>query len=321
MSYLSYWAFGRSLIFSFFVLGFLPLQAKHSQSPLLVYVHETIYSAQKERLEKLCPFPVILKAFPGADLLGKIILERDTPKADIVLGLGGEQAFHKDIEALASRLPKSLLSRLSLPFAWDSTQFLPISYAYLAFLYHEDRVQPDQENLHKFLRSLPVKSLVMADPRTSIVGRGGLSWISPQDYKLLHEKVRTYPKGWSGAFALFKIQKTSVMLGYTTSVLYHHEKGQRSVQAALFEKTHHPVQVMTAFILQKKHPHPKAIEFLEVLLSTDIQERSTPQYSYPVIDVDIPKEYEDLRPRNAFVLKEFSEERLKAWMKAGYARR
>ncbi len=289
------------------------------EKPLVVYVHESIYILQQDLLTQQCDFPLILKSFSGADLLAKALLEKGNGRADVIVGLEGEQALQQRILDIAVDLPKDLLSKISLPFSWECKRFIPLSYAYLTFLYNREKVMPDLDNLEDFLKTLPDKSIVIPDPRTSMVGRGALAWIPAQDDGLLHKKVLTYPKGWSGSVAILNGGKAAVMLGYTTSALFHRKNGQTSIDAALFKGTPHPVQVMTAFLLKKKKIHPKAEVFLRVLLSKEVQKTAFEQYSYPVIEVDIPREFEDLRPPKAFVLEEFTDERLQSWMRAGYA--
>ena len=314
-----------SLFFYTFLFAALFLEtdlyAKSSLAParpLVIYVHEIIYSAEKERLEKNCEFPFMLKPFSGAGLLSRILIEGNKSKADVVLGLEGEQAFNQKVALLAKPLPRFLFDKLSLPFKWDKNRFLPLSYAYLAFLSKGKILTAVPNNKRDFLNSLPSKSLVMPDPRTSMVGRGGLSWIEEEGYETLHKKVLTYPKGWSGACALFQRGRVPVMLSYTTSVLYHHSQKDYEVNALIFQETPHPVQVMTAFMLKKKKEHPHAVEFLTILLSPEMQKGAQERYSYPVTSIDIPPEYEALRPPKAFLLRPLSPESLKAWVRAGY---
>ncbi|NCP62036.1 MAG: thiamine ABC transporter substrate-binding protein [Alphaproteobacteria bacterium] len=297
------------------------LKADAPEKPLVVYIHETLYVTQKEALVKHCSFPLILKPFSGSDLVGKILLEGKHLKADVVVGLEGERMNDPRIASLAESLPPALFQKLTLPFSWKNKNFLPLSYAYLAFLYEEEALQPAQETLGDFLKSLPPKSLVVPDPRTSMVGRGALSWVAPSDYEMLHEKTLTYPKGWSGAFSLFNRGRAKVMLSYTTSILYHQANGQPFVRWASFKKTAHPLQVMTAFVSRKISPHPRAILFLEVLLSKAAQQGVIDNYAYPVIKISLPETYEKCRPQDAFLLEggEIKEaENLRKWMAAGY---
>lgn len=310
-----------SLILLSFSVRAIPLKTQHSQEPLVVYIHETLYVTQKDTLEKQCDFPFVLKPFSGGDLVGKILLEGERLKADVVVGIEGERMNDPAMASLAKPLPRTLFEKLSLPFAWKNKQFLPLSYAYLAFLYEAGRLQPVRETLAEFLKSLPPKSLVVPDPRTSMVGRGALSWVMPSDYTMLHKKTLTYPKGWSGAFALFNKGRAKVMLSYSTSVIYHHGNKQPFVRWVSFKKTPHPLQVMTAFVNAKKALHPKAFVFLETLLSKSSQQGVIDNYAYPVIDIPIPDAYEKCRPQESFLLEGGAAkeaDNLKQWMSAGY---
>lgn len=316
----SFAAFIILLLVSFAAMA-TPHKPPLSQRPLVVYIHETLYVTQKEILEKQCGFPLILKPFSGGDLIGKVLLEGSNLKADVVVGIEGERLNDPSIEPLTEVIPEKFFQKLSLPFSWKSKKFLPLSYAYLAFLYEAGRLQPATENLTDFLKSLPSKSLVVPDPRTSMVGRGALSWVNFSDYDVLHKKTLTYPKGWSGAFALFNKGRAKVMLSYSTSVIYHLENNQPFIRWACFKKTPHPLQVMTAFVSAKKSLHPKAFLFLETLLSKAAQQGVVDNYAYPVIEMPIPDAYEKCRPKEAFLLEGGAEkeaENLRQWMATGY---
>ncbi|HBN22172.1 MAG TPA: hypothetical protein DD412_02930 [Holosporales bacterium] len=313
-------AFFLSLLISFSVVA-APNKIDSSQKPLVVYIHETLYVTQKETLEKQCDFPFVLKPFSGSDLIGKILLEDEHLKADVVVGVEGERMNDPSIASLAEPLPEILFQKLSLPFSWKNKKFLPLSYAYLAFLYEAGQLQPATETLRRFLKSLPARSLAVPDPRTSMVGRGALSWVAPSDYEILHEKTLTYPKGWSGAFALFNKGRAKAMLSYTTSIIYHHKNEQPFIRWASFKKTPHPLQVMTAFVNAKKTLHPKAVLFLEILLSKPAQQGVIDNYAYPVIAISIPETYEKCRPKEAFLLEGGAAkeaENLRQWMAIGY---
>ncbi len=75
------------VLLCFFMLLVTISATNHSVKPLVIYIHETIYSAQKEYLTKLCDFPILLKPFSGADLLTKALLEGKESKADVIWGL------------------------------------------------------------------------------------------------------------------------------------------------------------------------------------------------------------------------------------------
>lgn len=284
--------------------------------PLVVYIHETLYVTQKEILAESCDFPIIFKSFSGADLVAKLTLERSRTKADIVLGLEGEQSSNPMIQGIAAEIPPEVQRLVQVPFVWDGSHFLPVSYGYLGFLYDAQKVAPNLENLSQFLRSLPPKSIVMPDPRTSMVGRGALVWLDFEGCNPLSQKVLTYPKGWSGTAAFFQRGRASVMLGYTLCI-----PKSPSQNVALFNKGGHPLQVMVAVLIDKKNPHKKVVEFLRTALSAPVQQKVIEAFSYPVIALDLPEFFEKGRPKKAFVLhgdREKDARLLRAWMQEGY---
>lgn len=292
--------------------------------PLIVYVHDSFYQCMKELLHTYQEAPVIYRPLSGQHLVWA--LKRGEQggaalKADVILGLEAEKIHESTIREISAPLDEDLYQDLQLPFEWRYKTILPLTYAYYAFLTHTPNAQ-SYRTLPEFLEAQPDQSLIVADPRTSMVGRALLTWLAPDSLPLLHQKVRTYPSGWSGCFALFNQQHGQTMLGYSTSVLYYRHNNQKSIDWLPLTQAPHPISVQGAIKIKKAKPHPKLHSYLKFLLSTAIQSNLMKKnYSYPVTPVTISPEAEACRPASGFLLEPnpiAMQQLIQAWLQAGY---
>ena len=74
----------------------------------------------------------------AATLLNKVILEGNTSKADIVLGLDMnlfDLAEKSDL--FTTHNINNLNKQMNLPLNWESNKFVPYNYGYFSFVYNE----------------------------------------------------------------------------------------------------------------------------------------------------------------------------------------
>ena len=78
----------------------------------------------------------------AATLLNKVILEGDTTKADIVLGLDMNLFDLAEQSGLFSSYNiDDINNSLNLPLNWESTKFVPYNYGYFSFVYNEANLE------------------------------------------------------------------------------------------------------------------------------------------------------------------------------------
>ena len=318
-----------------FLCSFLTHAQNTSSRPLIVYVHDSFYYCMKDILDAYQEAPVVYKPLSGHHLVWA--LKRGGQggaalKADIILGLETEKIYESAIQEISAPLDEDLYHDLHLPFEWRYKTILPVTYAYYAFLTHTPNAQSYQ-TLSEFLEAQPDQSLIVADPRTSMVGRALLTWLAPDLLPLLHQKVRTYPSGWSGCFALFnqqqgqtmhqKTMQGPTMLGYSTSILYYRDKNMKEIHWISLAKAPHPITVQGAIKIKKTKSHPKIQSYLKFLLSPKVQSKLMARnYSYPVTSITVTPEAEACRPALGFLLESnppAMQHLIQAWFKAGYS--
>ena len=78
----------------------------------------------------------------AATLLNKVILEGDTTKADIVLGLDMNLFDLAEQSGLFSSYNiDDINNSINLPLNWESTKFVPYNYGYFSFVYNEANLE------------------------------------------------------------------------------------------------------------------------------------------------------------------------------------
>jgi thiamine transport system substrate-binding protein len=215
----------------------------------------------------------------SGQVLSRVILEKDDPQADIIIGL--------DNNLLAKALAEDVLSVYKpentdlIPdhLAFDkSFHAVPFDYGYFAINYDSGALDNPPQSLEDLTKPEYKDSLILMDPRTSSPGLGFLLWtISVYgdafgDYwKRLMPSVLTITDGWDSGYGLYTAGEAPMVLSYTTSPPYHVEyEGTDRYKALLFENGNY-MQIEAMGIL-KDAPHRKAAElFIEYMLTDNFQ--------------------------------------------------
>jgi len=182
----------------------------------------------KERFEAVCGCEVAyVSAEDAGSLVGRLRLEGDTTKADVVLGLDMNLAAEaKALNLFAkSEVPTE---GLSLPVAWSDDVFVPFDWGYLAFVYDSNKLKTPPQSLKELVDNPNGPTVVIEDPRTSAPGLGLLLWMrqvygdrAGEAWQKLKPRIVTVAKGWSEAYGLFLKGEADMVLSYSTSPAYH----------------------------------------------------------------------------------------------------
>jgi thiamine transport system substrate-binding protein len=253
-----------------------------ADSPVLtIYTYDSFVSdwgpgpQVEAAFEQTCGCDVqFVGAGDGAALLARLRLEGPTTEADIVLGL--------DTNLIAAARDTGLFAEhgvaatgLTLPIAWEDSQFLPYDWGYFGFVHNVD------------LESAPTSfvelaasdaRIVIQDPRSSTPGLGLLMWVKAaygdragEIWEGLADNIVTVTPGWSEAYGLFLEGEADMVLSYTTSPAYHLIAEQdASRTAALFSEGHY-MQIEVAGMVQNSDQPELARDFLEFMLSAEFQ--------------------------------------------------
>ncbi|WP_112661619.1 thiamine ABC transporter substrate binding subunit [Microvirga flavescens] len=201
----------------------------------------------KERFEAICNCEVNwVTAEDAGSLVGKLRLEGQSTKADVVLGLDMNQAAEaKSLKLFAPH--DTQVSGLSLPIQWQDDTFVPYDWGYYAFVYNADKLPNPPKSLKELVENPNGPKVMLQDPRTSAPGLGLLLWMrkvygdkADDAWAQLKPRIVTFTKGWSEAYGLFLKGEADMVMSYTTSPAYHETVEKKTnYKAASFSEGHY----------------------------------------------------------------------------------
>jgi thiamine transport system substrate-binding protein len=234
----------------------------------------------------------IVSAGDAGQVLARAILEKDSPRADVLIGL--------DNNLLARALDAGVLQpykpagaeRLPADAVFDPTFHLtPYDYGYFSFVVDTQKLSDPPRSLEDLTDPRFRKKILLEDPRTSSPGLGFLLWTIAAygdrylDYwQRLAPNILTIAEGWDAAYGMFTAGEAPLVLSYTTSPAYHveFEKTTR-YQAALFADGHY-AQVEGLGITRGARHAELARRFVDFALTEAFQkEIPLTNWMYPVV--------------------------------------
>jgi thiamine transport system substrate-binding protein len=218
-----------------------------------------------------------VSADDAGSLVGRLKLEGDQTKAEIVLGLDMNLAAEAKATGLFAMHGQGT-GNLALPVAWTDDAFVPFDWGHLAFIYDSTKMATPPASLKELIEAPNGPRIVLQDPRTSAPGLGLLLWMrqvygdkADEAWGKLKPRVVTFTKGWSEAYGLFLKGEADMVLSYTTSPAYHigvEKKPQ--YKAASFSEGHY-LHVELAGLTKLGASNPLAKQFLGFVLSEAFQ--------------------------------------------------
>jgi thiamine transport system substrate-binding protein len=245
----------------------------------------------------------LVSAGNGGELLGRLMLEKERPKADIVIGLSNE-LLHDALKSDLFRTYNSpKLAEIPNFLHFDASyKLLPFNWGSFAFVYDSRKISTPPTSFEDLLDSQYRKSLILIDPRTSNVGMGLLEWtiaVYGDDYLKWWEQIKpnvlTIADGWSSGYGLFTEGEAPIVISYTTSPVYHILFEDSDVfKAVAFEEGNLAV-VEGAAILKSSSKVEQAQKFIDFLLSDAQQEIAIANVMYPAnASVELPEAFDQL---------------------------
>ena len=244
----------------------------------------------------------------AATLLNKVILEGDSSKADIVLGLDMNLFDLADkSELFTTHNINNINSIINLPLSWESNKFVPYNFGYFSFVYNEASLESPPKSMYELINSTNAR-IVIQDPRTSTPGLGLLTWMkaiygdkAADEWKKLNKKIISVTKGWTDAYYnFFMAGEADMVLSYTTSPAAHIMFEDRyDIVATTFEEGNY-ITIEFAGILNNSKNKDLANKFFNFMLSEEFQSViPSTNIMYPVTTVkDLPEAFNKLEIPN-----------------------
>jgi thiamine transport system substrate-binding protein len=307
----------------------------YAQEELVIYAYDSFISwglaeATMHKFEEAnnCKITLIGTGDAG-QVLNRVILEKDHPQADIVVGIDNNylaKALKYDIlepykPANIEMVPEDLIL--------DPTFHLtPFEYGFIAFVYDSEKIPEPPTSLKDLTDPKWKAKIILEDPRTSSPGVAFLLWTIAAfgedeylDYwEQLKPSILTVTKGWDTAYGMFTSGEAPIVLSYATSPAYHVEVEQstRYLAAPMAEGFYRQIEGM-GLVKGAKHPE-LAQKFIEWMLTEEFQQEiPLTQWVFPVNpNVELPKSFEYAAKSDTFLTiePERIEQRYDDWLKA-----
>ncbi|WP_300673147.1 thiamine ABC transporter substrate binding subunit [Desulfoluna sp.] len=269
-------------------LATLPAYAgnRETDGKLVIYTYDSFASewglAPKviPAFEKVSGLKVeLISVGSSGQVLQRAMLEKDHPKADVVIGIDNNLLAKARKSGVLSPYRSAGLDRVPEALRFDpECQVTPFDYGYFAMIYDSEVIKNPPQSLEDLTSDAYKKSVILMDPRTSGPGLGFFLWtvsVYGEDFAdywtRLAPSILTITDSWSSGYGLFTNGEAPLVLSYSSSPVYHvaFEKSSR-YKAAAFKEGHY-MQIEGAGIL-KGAPHRKAAEaFIDFMLSETFQ--------------------------------------------------
>ncbi len=233
-----------------------------------------------------------VSAGDAGQVLSRLILEKDSPRADVVVGLDNNLlARAADAGVLQPYRPAGA-DKLPPEAVFDpGFRLTPFDYGYFAFVIDTQKLADPPRSLEDLTDPRFRKKIILEDPRTSSPGLGFLLWTVAAygdrwlDYwQRLSPNILTIAEGWDAAYGMFTSGEAPLVLSYTTSPAYHVENEKTTrYQAAMFPEGHYAQIEGLGVVAGAKHAD-LARKFVDFALSEAFQ-KAIPltNWMYPVI--------------------------------------
>ncbi len=283
-------------------------EKKSDNKTLVVYSYDSFASEWGagpsiiEDFEKKFDVTVELHApGDGVTVLSQLIMEKENPKADLVIGLDNNLLARTLTENILEPYKSPELEKISSNLIFDKSYHLtPYDYGYFAICYDKENISNLPQSLEDLTKEEYKDSLILMDPRTSTPGLGFLLWtisVYGDDYLAywdrLKPSIQTMTEGWSSGYGLFTKEEAPLVLSYSTSPVYHAEYEQSSRYGALKFTDGNYIHIEGMGIIKNSSNRDLAEKFIDFMLSDSSQKTlALSNIMFPsVTDTDLPDSF------------------------------
>ncbi|WP_456368282.1 thiamine ABC transporter substrate-binding protein [Thermococcus sp.] len=281
------------IIFS--LLGtFKPVKAEET---LTVYSYDSIEPWMKQIVpifEEKYGVKVQLVLFGDAgEVLSRLILEKNNPRADVVVGIDN------------SYLQKAISEGILIPYKPENAKYIPewiindfdptfhltpYDYGAIAIVYKKDVVKNPPKTFEDLTKPEWKGKLIVENPLTSSTGMAFLLWTIgvygdrwPYYWEKLKENDVIIVKGWSAGWEMWDKNQAPLFVSYATDPAYDACNYNDTSIGAIFLNNTAYVQIEGAGIVKGTKHLELAKEFINFLISKTAQEKlPLNQWMYPV---------------------------------------
>jgi len=243
----------------------------------------------------------VISAGDAGQVLNRAILEKNSPRADIVLGIDNNLLAKAINAGILEPYKSKNINLIPDELIFDKTYHVtPFDHGYFAIVYDSRKLDNIPGNFEELTKPQYKNMLILQDPRTSSPGLGFLLWTVAVygekyvDYwKRLKPNILTITEGWDTAYGLFTSGEAPMVLSYTTSPAYHVEyENTTRYRAVIFEEGNY-LQIEGMGIIKGAKNRLNARKFIDFMLTEDFQkEIPLTNWMYPVNpNVELPDSF------------------------------
>ncbi|MBI9100134.1 MAG: thiamine ABC transporter substrate-binding protein [Spirochaetaceae bacterium] len=237
----------------------------------------------------------------GVVVLSQLIMEKENPQADVVIGLDNNLLSRTLKEGILEPYKSEELSKISSDLIFDKSSHLtPYDYGYFAICYDSENIANLPRSLEDLTKDEYNDSLVLMDPRTSTPGLGFLLWtiaVYGDDYLEFWDRLKpsilTISEGWSSGYGLFLNEEAPLVLSYSTSPAYHAEYEESTRYGALEFNQGNYLHIEGMGIVKGTENREMAENFIDFMLSDSSQQTlALSNIMFPsVTDIELPESF------------------------------
>ncbi|MFN6991791.1 MAG: thiamine ABC transporter substrate-binding protein [Fervidobacterium sp.] len=291
----------KKLFFSVIIFIFITFTLSLFAIELVIYTSDSfaggiakVVIPKFEQIYK-CKVKVISLGSMG-DVLSRLIVEKNNPKADLVIGLNSQQLRKAINEGVVEKFRP--VNSKNITYRALITDYGTVyDYGALALIYNVDKIKNPPKSFKDLLNPEYKGKIVLIDPRTSSTGLSFLMWTiaamgedgAMEYWKELKKNVLTFTSGWSAAFKMLESQEADMIISYATDGAYSMYKyGTIKYMPVIFEEGAYVLEEYASIVSGAKN-RALARAFLEFMLTPDFQiEVPLNQWMMPVINVELP---------------------------------
>lgn len=230
-------------------------------------------------------------------LIPRMVLEKNNPKSDIILGLTLVNIEQAKTEKLISQYkPENAKYIANTDFIMDDEWYVtPFDYGPMGINYNK-KLLPNPPKTFNELTTLK-KQLLVQDPR-SATGQEILLWSIAmygdnwkEFWKALKPAILSTTSDWDDSFAKFSSGEASMMMGYATSNAFFYADKDSNLDSFIPENGGY-IYLEGAALTNKKEIKEGARKFINYLLEENSQKLLMEKnYMLPVRQIPIPSNY------------------------------
>ena len=243
----------------------------------------------------------MISAGDAGQVLSRLILEKNSPRADIALGIDNNLLARALEEQVFEPYRSPNLERVPPELRFDATHSVtPFDHGYFAFVFDSEALASPPGSLEELTAPRFRNRIIVQDARTSSPGLGFLLWtiaVYGERYLDYWERLKpnllTITDGWDTAYGMFTSGEAPLVLSYTTSPAYHLEYEQTERYQALVFPEGNYLQIEGVGIVRGA-PHPEAArKFIDFVLTEGFQsEIPLTNWMYPVVpETPVPESF------------------------------